>query len=308
MNLTSIFEAVTLAEKRWPGFEFKVQGDEAHGPCPICGQAKEDGFILFLNSGFFCRKGGCRGWLDDDERQVLTPDEIRLRRIEGEQNRMRVEQMKTAARVLRLEEMARCTDHLMYHNYLDEDERKWWESQGISEETQDTLALGFCYTCPTDQEHRPSHTIPVFDHTGERLLNIRHRLVGAPNGNKYRPHRAGLGRQLYRSDLVSTEKDLLLVEGCKKAIVANQHGFPTIAVYGCKGFDMRWVPHFKNVRRLLIGFDPDADKAAWDLGKELAKAIREVRVCAFPMKPDDLLIRADDSLFGQVLSQSRRVM
>ena len=63
MDLAVITEAVSLAEQRWPGTEFRIKGDEAHGPCPICGQADDDGFIIFDDGGFYCRPGDHAGWI-----------------------------------------------------------------------------------------------------------------------------------------------------------------------------------------------------------------------------------------------------
>jgi len=192
MELTGIEEAVRIAEQRWPGYEFRISGDEAHGPCPICGKADEDGFVIFSDGGTWCRAGDHTGWLDDDQKQTWTAEEMRLRRIEAEQARARRERSELRRRLTALEQLNQGHDHIDYHNLLDTDDRRWWNEQGINDDSINAYQLGVCYNCPTDVQHRPSYTIPVYDSHHARLLNIRHRLMGVIDGDRYRPHMAGL--------------------------------------------------------------------------------------------------------------------
>lgn len=290
MDLGSIEEAVAIAERRWPGYVFRIVGDEAHGPCPICGKATEDGFVIFPDGGFFCRPGGHTGWLDDDEQ--LTPEEIRLRKIEAEQQRQARKQKELERRLTALERMARCDDHLTYHKLLDDDDRAYWIGEGVFPENVDRWYLGVCYNCPTDREHRASYTMPILRRDGETLWNIVHRLIGE-DADKYRPHMAGLGKQLVRAWALADAEDAVIVEGAKKAMVCSQHGFNSVGLQGCSGsFPSEWAGWMAHLRRLWIAFDPDANGHALRLGAGLAKALdAEVRVCAFPVKPDDLFAK-----------------
>lgn len=310
MNLLSIEEAVAYAESRWPGFLFRIKGDEAHGPCPICGKAKEDGFILFENGGYFCRPGTHTGWLDEEAVQ-LSAEELRLRKIEAEQARQARKQRELEKRLSALERIAKCTDHLTYHQALDPEDRAWWHQQGINDYSIDEYQLGICYGCPLDPEHKVSMTIPVFDSTWSRLVNIRHRIPGAGNGHKYWPHIKGLPAALFNARYVTTESDLTLVEGEKKSIVVSQHGFPAVGIFGMQAFNLAWLQHFSKVKRLWIALDPDAHDKAWQLGKAIAKEAHhmEVRVVRFPVKPDDFFLKGgDETLFERHLSYGRLVV
>jgi len=310
MDLSGIEEAVEIAQRRWPGFEFRIQKREAHGPCPICGQADEDGFILWENGRYLCRPGGCEGWLDEDEQHTWTKEEIRLRRIEAEQARAARERLEIKRRLSALEQLNQGHDHIDYHKLLDATDRQWWHDQGIIDASIDAYQLGVCYNCPTDSQHRPSYTIPIYDSHHTALLNIRHRLMGVVDGDRYRPHMAGLpGKALFNSELVHAERDLYLAEGCKKAIVLTQHGIPAMGVLGKYGFNLAWLKHFSKVKNLTLCPDPDAIQSWQKLGQQIVGASSmTVRVCSLPMKPDDLFIAGGTVQdFEQYLKQARRI-
>ena len=262
MELSGIEEAVSLAEQRWPGISFRIAGNEAHGPCPICGQADEDGFVLFEDGGFFCRPGGHTGWLDDDQPRRLTEAEItdlRLRQLE----RLARDQAK---RLSALERMHRCTDHITYHKLMDAADREYWYSQGIYDDAIDRYLLGTCYACPTDKERRPSYTIPVIN--GGKLVNIRHRIIGATNGDKYRPHMAGLGNTLFDADhLYNGLPKVTIVEGEKKSIVVGQYGVNTVGIMGKAAFPAAWAVRFQPFARVNVCLDPDARDRAVQIAK-----------------------------------------
>jgi len=295
MQLSGIDEAISLAEQRWPGTQFKRKtAKEACSPCPFCGG--DDRFLVFDNGYWMCRPGaghcGQTGWLDDDKPYELTDDEKRLRRIEAELHRQAVQQEQLQRRVSVLERINRERPDLEYHNLLDQDDRRYWYEQGMNDDLIDEYKLGICYVCPTDKENRPSLTIPVYDAKWMVLKNVRHRLIGAYGGDKYRPQAAGLGNQLFNSRWVLQGGDVAMVEGEKKSIILSHQFMPTVGVFGCKGFDMSWLAHFDQVKRLFIAFDPDALKTAWMLGYEIkaAKPEIEVHIVTLPVKPDDFFV------------------
>ena len=316
MNFSSIEEAVAVAEQRWSGFEFRITGSEAHGACPICGKATEDGFIIWDNGRFLCRPGGCEGWLDDDQKQTLTKEEIRLRKMEAAIHRHERKQREHERRLGALEIMARCHDHETYNSYLDDEDRAYWVEQGFFPENIDRLKLGICYSCPTDREgHRASYTLPIYRRDGKTLWNISHRLIGTSGSpltsGRYRPHVAGLGKQLARSHILDSTDEIILVEGSKKAAIISQYGFPTLGLQGCSGkFPGEWVEWMQRLRWLWVAFDPDANDHGARLGQGLAKALphTEVRVCAFSVKPDDLFARYGGTAvdFQDILSVARK--
>jgi hypothetical protein len=115
-------------------------------------------------------------------------------------------------------------------------------------------------------------------------------LVDVKEGDRYRPHMAGLGSQLFNSRFVLSEKELTLVEGEKKSIVVSDLVGAAIATSGT-AFNMKWLGHFDSVQRLNIAFDPDALDKAWKLGVAIKKAKKgiEVYIVTLPAKPDDML-------------------
>jgi len=292
MELASIEEAVALAQRRWPGLELRIKNHhEANGPCPICHKAETDGFVLFEDGGYFCRPGDHTGWLDEEDSR-LSAEERRLLWVEAEARRARREREQMQRQLTTLEQMASCTDHVQYHKLLDDSDRQWWHAQGIYDKSIDEYMLGVCYNCPT-AHRQASYTIPVFDSTWTKLLNIRHRLINTTNGDRYRPHMAGLpGKLLFNARWTRQYDELLLVEGEKKSIVCSSQVMPAVGILGAGGFDMRWLPHFDKVRRLYVALDPDVHHKALVLGREIAsKSKMDVRVCSFPLKPDDFFLR-----------------
>ena len=183
MELQSIEAAIALAEQRWPGLEFhRKDSHEASAPCPFCQQATTDGFLIFEDGGYWCRKCSRTGWLDEGQRnkplthQELT--EIRLRRMERKQQ-------EHDERLSALERIARCTDHERYHANLAGNEAafEWFIAQGFETWAIFDYKLGACPRCPTDREGRPSYTFPIWRKDGP-LWSIRHRLRDATNGSR----------------------------------------------------------------------------------------------------------------------------
>jgi len=287
---TTIDEALTLAGARWPGVEFRIKtGEEACGPCPICGQADEDGFVIFASGYFFCRPGHHDGWLDDDKPRVLTPEQILLRKHEAEIKRQARQAREFDRRLSAIERLNRSQVHERYHANLDGGGYEWWCGKGVECWAIQEYKLGYCPRCPTDKERRASYTIPLPDQGRTKLLNLRHRLDRAPNGDKYRPELPGLGTCLaFPHHLVGAERGII-VEGAIKALVCGQHGMPTVGVLGKRGkFKASWLGLFPPGAPVYVALDPDATENAERLAQGIAKTGKEVYVADFPQKPDDL--------------------
>jgi len=286
---TSIEEALVLAAERWPGYEFRIKTtEEACGPCPICHEATEDGFLIFASGYFFCRPGRHDGWLDDDRPRTLTPEQILLRKHEAEQKRQARQMADLERRLSAIERLNRSRIHERYHANLDAHGYEWWCAKGVECWAIQEYKLGQCDRCPTDLEHRPSYTIPIMDQRKSKLINLRHRLADAPNGDKYRPEMAGLGTSLFGSHhLIGADKGIVL-EGSIKSIVTAQYGLPTVGVFGKRGrFQTAWLDLFPD-GPIYIGFDPDATESAERLACGIAKLGKETYVIDWPDKPDDM--------------------
>ena len=294
---SSIEEAVSLAEERWPSIQLKiVSSEEAHGACPdpSCGAASEDGWVLFSSGYFFCRpsNGTHTGWLDDDKPLSLTPEQVLLRKHEVEIKRLARQQNEFSRQLEAIKWMAHCTDHEDYHLNACHDGEfwKWTEAQGLLPETVFEYKIGKCDRCPTDIDGRPSYTLPIWRKDGP-LWSIRHRLIGAENGDKYRPHRKNLGLQLVNAHKLDRwERQVVVVEGAKKTYVTGQYDIPVVGILGKTGFEMRWLNWFHPSASICIMLDPDAQEAAWKLGREIAKTGKRTYVATPPMKPDDMFV------------------
>lgn len=279
------------ARKKWGIDIRKHVAGEYVGPCPWCGGS--DRFHLWDEGNYWCRQCNARGWIGDGD--DLTDDEKRLRRIEAEQARQARQIAEQEKRLTALEYMAHCTDWRSYHNAMDSQRREYWYTEGIFDEAIRAFSLGYCAQCPTDEKRRPSYTIPVW--SGGVLHNIRHRLIGADNGDKYRPHRAGLGAMIFNADSLQNEKGRAIIwEGEKKTIVMGQYltDCANVGTMGKRVWQSEWSVKFKAVQDVVIALDPDAIDSAYNLAKLLRDAgARCVRVAQFPVKPDDAVTLYD---------------
>ena len=190
---------LSLIETRFGIVLKRVGPHEWAGPLPHCGG--EDRFHFWDDRlNWWCRPGpghcGQQGFPRPTSRsrkadQENNRSEWRLQALERQQR-------EQEERLSRLERMHKCTDHLRYHQALTDEAREYWWAEGITDESIARYLLGYCSSCPTDQEKRPSYTIPVIN--DGHLENIRHRLKDV-TADKYRPHMAGLGVQAFQCRL-----------------------------------------------------------------------------------------------------------
>jgi len=265
--------------------------------CPF--HADDDPSFGVADEHFYCfgceKHGDIVDWLRDFRGQSLEQiaqqthlddTALRLRRLEYRQQDQARKIAEHEKRLSALERMRTCTDHIRYHKQMSDEGFQYWYEAGLLPETIARYQLGYCPRCPTDTQGRASYTIPVI--SNGQLWNIRHRLVNADNGDKYRPHLAGLPNVLFNADdLRSEAPDILIVEGEKKSMVAAQEGFLNVGVMGKTGFDKAWVPKFADFQRVNVCYDPDAlDRAA-----EVARLFGgRGRVVILPDKLDDLIV------------------
>lgn len=281
---TSLADPVSYAEQFWGIALKRVGRGEYAGPCPFCGDGVDRFHVWEDRGNYWCRVCGKKGFLDALENSTpLTPEqliEIRVKALERKQ-------AEHDRRLSALERMAHCTDHLTYHRNLTTEAWDYWMGEGITIDSISRYKLGYCKSCPADWQHRASYTIPIIN--GGVLVNIRHRLIGARGGGKYRPHMAGLGTQLFNRDVLDApaEGRIVIVEGAKKAIVLTQSGFPATAVAGKNVFKREWLPLFDRFSEVVIALDPDAVESARRLAALFGG---RGKVASFPTKPDDALV------------------
>ena len=104
----------------------------------------------------------------------------------------------------------------------------------------------------------------------------------------------GLGTHLYNAQVLSEPRErVLILEGEKKSIIYNQHGWHAVGLMG-KSFkwSQKWFEWFTPHGEIVIALDPDAEENAWTLGELFAKRdFRQVRVANFATKPDDAIVK-----------------
>jgi len=294
-------DPIAFAESHWRIALKKKCGNEYSGQCPKCGGV--DRFLLWVDrQNFWCRQCGYEGFLDAQGDVEPTSDQDKLK-WEVEQLKRRVAEHDR--RINALEEMHRCTDHLRYHNEMTTGQMEYWLDEGMTVDTIVRYQLGYCPRCPTDKEGRPSYTIPVRDRDGQ-LCNIRHRLAGVTS-DKYRPHRSGLGAQLFNSQFTTQPtSSIIITEGEKKSIILAQEGFANVGIMGKTNFMKSWLPWFDDFGRIYVALDPDADRD----GSKLAAAFdgRGYTV-NLPVKADDFFVRygGDRNDFEQYLKWARPI-
>lgn len=280
-------DPVAEAERRWHIQLKRRTHGEYVGPCPFCNDG-EDRFHVFLDRGnYWCRQCNAKGWLDEDKN--MSDHEHRLRELEARQHAIERRQAEQEQRLSALERMHASTDHLRYYHNIEvhTDAIEYWDSQGMSLQTMDDYLLGYCPRCPTDNKGRPSYTIPVMAYG--KLWNIRHRLIGADDGDKYRPHIAGLPAMLFNADYLTRESETItIVEGEKKSIVLTQMGFPNVGLMGKSGFQPDWVRKFGRFETVIVALDPDAEMQAVEIAAQFKG---RGRVAILPGKIDDLIVR-----------------
>lgn len=288
-----MIDPIGIVERHWHISLQRVSAEEYRSlnGCPICGDGgkgdKSDRFRMFLDGKprVWCRKCGYAAFVDSLGDDKLTDHERRILMLEARQREVERKQQEHEARLSALERIHNCTDHLHYHEQMTAQQREWWYQQGIFDEAIEKWQLGWCWRCPTDRDGRPSYTIPITRHG--QLENIRHRLARAENGDKYRPHIAGLGIQLFNSDLLDAQRErVVIVEGEKKTIVMDQYGFPAVGICGKRSFMRPWLSWFDGAQEIVVALDPDATGSAVKLATAFGA---RAKVATIPVKIDDAI-------------------
>jgi len=294
MAIRSDHEIVAIAERHY-GVRFRQVASNEYrslNGCPKCGDggkgSRSDRFRLFIDEHplVWCRRCDFREFIDQIDGSTPTREDILERRMRA----MEARQQEQERRLSALEKMHQCTDHIQYYHNVDFNEQayEYWLSEGMDIDTIAEYKLGYCLRCPTDYAHRPSYTIPVI--IGGKLYNIRHRLIGGDQSDKYRPHMKGLPNVLFNADYLYQDNldHILITEGEKKSIIAARYGFPNVGIMGKAGFDRTWAVKFKKFERVSVALDPDATDKAADIAKLFRGCGRVVRL---PAKLDDMIVK-----------------
>lgn len=289
------------------------QQTEWAGPCPMCGG--DDRFHIFTDRqwpswNWWCRSCQKSGWADQLNQRLkaeVTPEmrskwvrETEIKQAEADAKRRVALAQFTSAEIWR-----------ELHERMTEENRAWWDRQGIPSYLQDFYQLGF--TPQKSFEHdgqffkRDAYTIPKFG-LNYAPKNLDYRIVDPPEGvGKYRPA-AGLPAAYFlsRPDYTEMPGELFIVEGSKKAIIFCHYleqARQVIGVPSCNSWAGAEVEAAK-AERVWIMLDPDAQKWAQALAAKIGKA---ARVVVLPEKPDDMILAgAKERTFQRLFRYARR--
>ena len=110
-------------------------------------------------------------------------------------------------------------------------------------------------------------------------------MIGGDSGDKYRPHSAGLGVQLFNARLTAQPAESIIVaEGEKKSVVLDQWGFLNVGIMGKRSFKREWMDWLESFPTVYVALDPDASESAGRLAGMFGE---RGRVVDLPVKADD---------------------
>lgn len=278
--------------------QFKFSDSRSwRGPCPQCGGHRR--FVIFTDHEFPLWHGYCdecgtkiKVWervkfqYDPQRAAALAAEQAREEATRAEYRRVKLEEFTTAELWAELRD--RMTDE-----HID-----WWESQGIPEDIQKFLSIGFkadkmYYDSDRVERHSPAYTIPWF---GENFTfkTMQYRLNGQNITDRYRFEYglAGGGSHYYMADPSEPIGDKVIIcEGAKKAIVTwlwlspqDEH-FTVIAASSNNTLEPALEATKDCGLRYLI-LDPGSERRSY----EAAKKNKNLIPVYLPEKIDDLYL------------------
>ena len=211
-----------------------------------------------------------------------------------------------------------------FQRRMQAEQRAWWTAQGIPQDWQDYLRLGYVedkiYKDKTGElRHSPAYTIPYF-HDGFAFRSLQYRLAGEGIADRYR-FEFGLQSTYY---MVTPSEQLynqvVICEGAKKAIVAHIFSDFSKTTFMAVPSKTDWggiAEQVKDCDAVAIVLDPDAwtkpknASAKWvpapiGLARQIGPA---ARIVDLPGKIDDLFLEGSLDRIGflRLCMQGRKV-
>jgi hypothetical protein len=263
------------------------------GPCPRCGGHRR--LLIFTDHAFpkwhcVCESCGLKAWADQLNSAVKAEVSAEQRAEWARRNRAEAE----ARERYRREKLAEFTSHELWLELaarMTDEHRAWWRSQGVPDEWQQHLRIGYVpqkrYLGQDGESHQsPAYTLPYF-HTGFEFVTLQYRLNDVSNPNERYRFEKGLGTTYYQTDPNNPiGPEVIICEGAKKAIVTavNTPERYTVLAVPSKGDLAGVVTAVKDAERVYVLLDPDAGSRAQKLAAEIGPA---ARVVTLPVKVDD---------------------
>lgn len=264
------------------------------GPCPSCGGHRR--FVIFTDHEFPLWHGYCdecgtkiKAW----EKVRMQYDPQRAAALEAE--RAREEAERTEYRKRKLAEFTTYEIVSELRDRMTDEHVEWWERQGIPEDIQRYLSIGYkadkqYRDADGHEQHSPAYTIPWFGLNFE-LRTMQYRLI-ANIIDRYRFEYGlpGGGSCYYMVDPSEPLKDRVIIcEGAKKAIVtwfhlASINEFSVIAASSNNTLTPALNATKECGQRFLI-LDPGSERKAFMTAKE-----HNLKAVYLPQKIDDMVV------------------
>lgn len=265
------------------------------GPCPKCGGHRR--FVIFIDHEFplnhgYCDECGCKikAWekvktqYDPQRAAALEAERAREEAERAEYRRSKLVEFTTAELWAELRDRM-TTEHIL-----------WWESQGVPEDIQRYLSIGYkadkmYYDDERTERHSPAYTIPWFGRNFT-FETMQYRLCGEGIKDRYRFEYGlgGGGSHYYLSDPSEPMKDRVVIcEGAKKAIVTwlwlAPAGFSIIAASSYNTLTPA-LEATKDCGQRFLVLDPGAERKSFVTAKEN----QNLKAVYLPEKIDDLYL------------------
>lgn len=289
---------------------FKYSDNKSwRGPCPKCGGSRR--FVIFTNNEWplwfgYCDECGTtvKAW----ERVKMTYDPQRAAAIAAEQARQEAERAEYRRRKL-----AEFTTHEIWQELSERmttEHIEWWESQGVPEDIQHYLRIGYkadktYLDGDRIKRHSPAYSIPWFAQNFV-FQTIQYRLIGnIPDRYRFEYGLPGGGSCYYMADPSEPLGDKVIIcEGAKKAIVTWLWLLPTGTKYSviAAASNKTLRPALEATKdcglRYLI-LDPGSERVAFQAAREN----KNLKAVYLHDKIDDLYLAGylDREGFGNVL-------
>lgn len=277
--------------------DFKYSDNKSwRGPCPKCGGHRR--FVLFTNNEWPLWNGYCdecgtiiKAW----ERVKMQYDPQRAAAIAAEQ--VRTEAERAEYRKKKLAEFTTAELWAEMRDRMTAEHIEWWESQGVPEDIQRYLSIGFkadkmYYDDERVERHSPAYTIPWFGLNFD-FHTLQYRLCGDGIVDRYRFEYGlpGGGSNYYMADPSEPIKDRVIVcEGAKKAIVtwfqlADTTQYTVLAASSNNTLKPALETTKDCGQRYLI-LDPGSERKAFTAMREN----KNLKAVFLPEKIDDLFL------------------